>query len=258
MHAASRHPCFYGRCAALARVGIGALAGSLALPIAALAGEPFPLPGHYRLDMETTTTSSAGAMTLERTAKVDGSNGVTTSVSRATGSPPTPPQVYAGQGPVRHCIPAGGDSAAKAASAARRLGASCVQVATPIVDGDSARYTVQCAGMTQEVQTRRLAETTWEIRTTSVAQASGGGAAAMPAATVAAMAPVVARMEERLRSNPPEAEAEAIRQQLQALRGGAGSAGNAGSASNAGSALPTGATRTVIVQRYTKIADTCS
>jgi hypothetical protein len=219
----------------------------LALPAAAIAGEPFPLPGAYRIDMESTSSSGSGPTAIERVSKVDGANGNTTVISRAGGGPPTPPQVFAGQGEVRHCVKAG-DGAARAAGAAQRLGASCVNTATPVIDGDSARYTVQCAGMTQQVQTRRLDETTWEIRMTTDQPVAGGGAA-MPAATATAMAPVIAQMEERLRSGLPEAEAKAITQQLALLRGG--------SPAGAGSTGMGGAMRTQIVQRYRKVAPTC-
>jgi hypothetical protein len=113
--------------------------------------------------------------------------GTNTVIDRVTGMPPTSPKVIAGQGPVRHCVRRGANSAVLAAA---RLGAGCISVARPTIDGDSASYAVKCAGQTQSIQIRRTRTDTWVMR--AVIEDSATAPAAP--ATAQAMAPVIAQM----------------------------------------------------------------
>jgi hypothetical protein len=216
-----------------------ACSGIACMATMAFAGEPFPPSGLYRVDIVGTTGASAGGMRVESTTQTQGATGDTTVTQQATGQAPVPVGSYKGNAPVTACLKPTTDPAA--AYAMQKAG-GC-KPDRPKTAGDTMTFDLQCPTLTQQIQSRRIDERTWELRT--ITRHHAMTLANAPAATVAAMGPVIAKMEERLRAGPPAAEAAAIRQQLDMLRGGAG-------------APSPGSPGSTIVQKYTKVADTCS
>lgn len=215
-------------------------AGLLAAPWAALAGQPFPTPGLYRVDMVGTQSASAGGTTASQQTTVQGATGNTTATQRVTGLPAVAAGTYAGKAPVTVCVkPSSDPTAAMAAQAASGCKLTPPQ---PRVEGDTARFGLQCPSLEQDLQSRRLDDTTWEWRITTRFKTQGAGT--LPPATAAAMAPAIAQIEARLRQQPQGAEADGMRKALAAMQG-------------SGSAAATGQQNTV-VQRYTRIAESCS
>jgi hypothetical protein len=222
-----------------ALVPLVALAVSCAAA-AAGAAEPFPSPGLYRVDIVGTDGVNAAGMTVESTTRVQGSNGNTTLTQRATGQAPVTAGVHAGNGPVTTCFKPASDPAA--AYAMNQASGCHGNTDRPKTDGNSMTFDLQCPTLTQQIQSRRIDERSWELRVTT--QSRGATLATAPMATVAAMGPAIAKMEERLRTGPQDAEAAAIRKQLDALRSGGGA--------------PAAGSIHTVVHRYTKLADTCS
>ena len=215
-----------------------------AAPACVWAGQPFPPPGLYRVDMVGTQSSSAGGMTAEQTTTVQGATGNTTATQRVTGQPSVAARSHAGQAPLQVCIQPG--AAAQAAPAAAMAGLSataCKPMGPTVIDGDTARFSVQCATLEQDLQSRRIDATTWEWRTTT--RMKNPDINSVPPATAAAMAPVIAQMEAQLRSTPPGAEADGLRQSLNAIQGRNAAGASSGTVISA-------------VQRYTRVADRCN
>ena len=215
---------------ALALGGVIALV-SVAAGLAADATHPSP--GEYRIDSETTTISRAGPMVLRSVQRVDGATGnVTVEQSAPDGS--TTRQDYPGQGPNRFCSGSGPPPAGAIACANRAFQAS--------PGGGSSQEAVCAGGQALSANWRRLADGRWEhtLETQLAAPAT-----AMDPRTTAAMAPVIAQIEETIRSGPPQ-EAEAAKQQLAALKASLG-----GGATSGGG--PTVSVREI----WTKVADHC-
>jgi len=214
---------------ALALGGLIALA-SVAAGLAADATHPSP--GEYQIDSETTTIARAGPNVLRSVQWVDGTTGNIT-VEQSAGDGTTTRQTYPGQGPNRFCSGSGPPPAGAIACANR--------VFQALPGGGSDQQAVCASGQTLSATWRRLADGRWEHRFETQAVAP---AAAMDPRTAAAMAPVIAQIEETIRSGPPQ-EAEAAKQQLAALK-----------ASLGGGAAPGGSTVSVR-ETWTKIADRC-
>lgn len=215
---------------ALALGGLIALA-SVAAVLAADATHPSP--GEYRIDSETITISRAGPMVLRSVQRVDGATGnITVEQSAPDGT--TTHQDYPGRGPNRFCSASGPPPAGAAACANRAYSA--------LPGGGSSQEAVCAGGQTLSSNWRRLADGRWEH--TLETQVVTAPAAGMDPRTVAAMAPVIAQIEETIRSGPPQ-EAEAAKQQLAALK-----------ASLGGGGAPDGPTVSVR-ETWTKVADQC-
>jgi len=212
------------------------LGGAIALvsAVAVLAADAtHPSPGEYRIDSETTTLSHAGPMVLKAVQRVDGATGnVTVEQSAPDGT--TTRQDYPGQGPNRFCSGSGPPPPGAAACVNRAYGA--------LPGGGSSQQAVCAGGQTLSSNWRRLADGRWEH--TFETRIVTAPAAGTDPRTTAAMAPVIAQIEETIRSGPPE-EAEAAKQQLAALKASLGG----GAASNG----PTVTVREV----WTKVADHC-
>lgn len=213
-----------------------ALGGLIALAsvAAGLAADPtHPSPGEYQIDSETTTIARAGPNVLRSVQRVDGATGNIT-VEQSAGDGTATRQTYPGQGPNRFCSGSGPPPSGAIACANR--------VFQALPGGGSNQQAVCASGQTLSSNWRRLADGRWEhmFETQPVA----GPAAAMDPRTAAAMAPVIAQIEEAIRSGPPQ-EAEAAKQQLAALK-----------ASLGGGAAPGGPTVSVR-ETWTRIADRC-
>ena len=228
-----------GRCAAAqwrALYGVGLLAA----PWAVLAGQPFPTPGLYRVDMVGTQSASAGSMTASQRTTVQGATGNTAATQQVTGLPAVAAGKQAGKAPITVCVKPSSDPAA--AVAAQAASGCKLTPPQPQVEGDTARIKLQCPSLEQDLQSSRLDDTTWEWRITTRLKTQGVGN--QPSATAAAMAPAITQMEARLRQQPQGAEADAMRKALAAMHG------------NGGAAAP--GQQSTVVQRHTRIADSCS
>jgi len=213
------------------------LGGAIALvSVAAVlaADATHPSPGEYRIDSETTTISHAGPMVLKSVQRVDGATGnITVEQSAPDGT--TTRQDYPGQGPNRFCSGSGAPPPGAVACANRAYSA--------LPGGGSSQQAICAGGQTLSSNWKRLADGRWEH--TFETQIVTAPAAGMDPRTTAAMAPVIAQIEETIRSGPPE-EAEAAKQQLAALK--AGLSGGAG---------PGGAPTVSVRETWTKVADHC-
>jgi hypothetical protein len=219
--------------------------GCALMPALVFAGQPFPLPGLYRVDTVSTQSATAGGVTAAQTTAVQGASGDTAATQRVTGHAPVAAGTYAGKAAVTVCVKPSSDASMAAATMASAMPGGCKPASPqPKIEGDTASFVLQCPTLDQDLQSRRIDNRTWEWRITT--RFKNTGAATMPPATAAAMAPVIAQMEDKLRKTPPGPEAEGLRQSLNALRG-----------QNNASAMPSGSANTS-VQRYTKLADTCS
>jgi hypothetical protein len=188
--------------------------------------------------MVGTQSARAGGTTASQQTTVQGATGNTAATQRVTGLPAVAAGTYAGKAPVTVCVkPASDPAAAMAAQAASGCKLTPPQ---PQIEGDTARFGLQCPSLAQELQSRRLDETTWEWRITTRFKNQGVGA--MPPVTAAAMAPAIAQMEARLRQQPQGAEADSMRKALAAMQGSGGAAQG---------------TQSTVVQRHTRIAESC-
>lgn len=167
--------------------------------------------------------------------RVDGATGNTT-VEQTGPDGSVAKQAYPGQGPNHWCV--------KGASVPPPgVVSNCATQAFAGLPGGGSSYQTACAGgQVLSDNFRQLADGRWE-RTLQVRQAAAG--APVPAQTNAAMAPVIAQIEEAIRSGPP-AEREAARQQLAALKASLGGGAVQGN-------------ETVIETRevWTKVSGTC-
>jgi len=197
------------------------------------AGQATPPQGDYQIDSETTTTTRSGPMVLKSVQRVDGATG-SAAVEQTGPDGSVASQSYPGQGPNHWCV--------KGAAAPPPV-SNCATQAFAALPGGGSTYRTACSGgQVLSDSFRKLADGRWE-RTLQVRQAAAG--APVPAQTSAAMAPVIAQIEEAIRSGPPE-EREAAKQQLAALKAGLG-----------GGAVP--GSDTVIETRevWTKVSETC-
>lgn len=240
-----------------------ALSGLLAaLPSIALAS---PTPGQYRIDSEAVTSSGSGMTATQLVQRTDGATGRVTVIRKAAADPTPPaPQTIEGKGPVTWCVEAPG----KGAPPPPAMAAACQ------TSGTASNHQAVCNGATIDQRWRAVDAKTWErslkaevqmnsaspadsarkvfeltqhtMSATERAQAQAE-LAALPSAGAmqAEMAPVIAQLEQQVRTGKPD-EAAAAKQQLAALR----SAGVGGPASSVQT--------TVVRERWTRIADTCS
>lgn len=212
----------------------GAVAFASAAAVLA-AGQVAPPPGDYRIDSETTTTVRSGPMVMKTVQRLDGETGATT-VEQTGPDGAVTTQSYPGQGRHHWCV--------KRPGAPPPAPSNCKTQAFNALPGGGSTYQTACSGGQLISDTfRKLADGRWE-RTFKTRQTPTGGAP-VPAQTSAAMAPVIAQIEEQIRSGPPE-EREAAKQQLAALK-----------ASLGGGAVP--GNETVIESReiWTKVSETC-
>lgn len=196
--------------------GVTALASVLAFAV--LAADPtHPPPGDYRIDSEAVMTSQAGPLTLRTVQTVDGTTGVT-QVEQSASDGATSRQTYPGQGPNRWCVRTGGAPPPGATA--------CVNRSFEATPGGGSTQQAVCAGGSFLVDAwRRSGDGTWERR--FEARPAPVASGPVDPRTRAAMAPVIAQIEEVIRSGPPD-EAEAARQQLAALRASLGGGAAAG------------------------------
>ena len=190
-----------------------------------------PPPGEYRIDTTSTLRWQTPSGVMERVEQVDGQTGGAVVTQRAPGVPAPVVTRVPGKGPVRECQAAGPPPPVPGACAGKLA-----------VAGDSAAADVSCDGREQSFEFRKLSEGVWEKRI-RVTPAPAATQRSLPPQSAAAMAPVIAKMEARAREAPPE-EAESLRRQIQAIRGGGAPASTA----------PDVAT----VQRWTWLASQCS
>jgi hypothetical protein len=222
----------------------------------------WPTPGDYQIDSDTTTTSKATATSLERRQLVDGPTGQIKIVMRDSlpGSKPVT-QSYPGSGPNKWCVRSA--TTAPPADAVAMCG-----------NPGAATGAKNACGWQAVVETwRRVDDRTWErtLKATLAAGAELGGfspaaavmgsaqaaAAGNPAAKgvpsmpgmpsakdmAAAMAPVIAGLEEAIRTGSAEDKA-AAKQQLAILKGGTPPDGS-------------GSTTVVSKELWKRIAETC-
>lgn len=196
------------------------LGGAVALASAAAvlaAGQMTPPPGDYRIDAETTATSHASPIVMTSVQRVDGATGATT-VEQVAPDGSTARQAYPGQGPNHWCV--------KGPSAPTPGAVACANRSVTVLPGGGMSQEAVCGGgQVISDSFRKLADGRWER--TFQANRVIPSAAPVDPRTQAAMAPVIAQIEEQIRSGPP-AEAEAAKQQLAALKAslGGGASGN--------------------------------
>lgn len=186
--------------------------------------------GDYRIDSEAVITHSSPAGTLTRTQQIDGATGRTTLTDK-TPDGVTATRTLAGQGPYRWCM----------------AGAAAGKPTTPPDVCTNGRYSAHadgfnlstnCGGVRGQEQWRRIDERTWErVMHTSYSTSLSN----MPKQTEAAMAPVIAALEEQLKSGNADEAAQA-RQQLDLLKGRA----------------PSDTTTIDLRERWTRVADACT
>ena len=215
-------------------LGLGGVVAFVSVAAVLAADATHPSPGEYQIDSETTTISRAGPNVLRSVQRIDGATGNIT-VEQSTGDGTTPRQDYPGQGPNRFCSRSGPPPAGAAACANR--------VFEALPGGGSSQEAVCASGQSISANWRRLADGRWEH--TLETQLVTAPAAAMDPRTTAAMAPVIAQIEEAIRSGPPQ-EAEAAKQQLAALK-----------ASMGGGATSGGAPTVSVRETWTKVSDHC-
>jgi hypothetical protein len=214
-------------------VGLGGAIALLSVAAVLAADATHPSPGEYRIDSETTTISHAGPMVLKSVQRVDGATGNVT-VEQFAPDGTTTRQDYPGRGPNRFCSGSGAPPPGAVA---------CVNRAYSALPGGGSSQQAACAGgQTLSSTWKRLADGRWEH--TFQTQVVTAPAAGMDPRTTAAMAPVIAQIEETIRSGPPE-EAEAAKQQLAALKASLG-----GGVSSSGPAV-------TVRETWTKVSDHC-
>ena len=208
--------------------------GAVSMSTLAAAANSWPTPGDYRIDSDTTTTSTAGPTSVERRQLVDGDTGNMSVVLRDTlaGSKPAT-QTYPGAGPNKWCVLSTSTSGSTTPPA--KVLALCSDAKAPT------GATKSC-GLEGVVETwLRIDDRTWE-RTIRATQTPATDLASSSAAQQA-MAPVFAGLEEAVRTGSAE-EKEMAKQQLAMLRG---------------TAAPKAAGGTAVVskERWRRVAEVC-
>lgn len=198
-------------------------------------GEIAPPPGDYRIDSEAVMTVPAGPTTMKTVQRIDGATGAVTVEQIAPDGTMTT-QTYPGRSPYRFCVGAGPPPPGAV---------TCANQAFQALPGGGSTHTAICAGGQAIANSfRRLADGRWE-RTLQANRIMPSAAPTDPR-TSAAMAPVIAQIEETIRSGPP-AEAEAAKQQLAALK-----------ASLGGGIAPGNDTTVSVREIWTKVSDRCA
>jgi hypothetical protein len=216
-----------------------ALGGVAALASVAVmaAGQATPPEGDYQIDAETTTTTRSGPMVMKSVQRVDGATGATT-LEQTGPDGSVAKQAYPGQGRNHWCVKGPG------APPPPGVVSSCTTQAFAALPAGGSTYQTACSGgQVLSDNFRKLVDGRWE-RTFQVRQAPVGGVPA-PSQTSAAMAPLIAQIEEAIRSGPP-AEREAAKQQLAALK-----------ASLGGAAVPGNDTVVETRETWTKVSERC-
>jgi len=248
----------------LARLSIAACLALLSAGSAmATTATGHPPAGEYRIDSDTTTTHTTVAGSLKRDQHIEGATGRTTVTDTAPGAPPVT-RVLPGEGPYSGCM------SATAAPPPRGLGMACSTGPYTASPGGST-MSADCGAVKLDEQWRRIDDRTWErvlhsSYSTVAVNSSGSPAAAIemamagmspdertraraelakmpkPSDTAAAMAPVVAQLEEQIRTGSPS-DAAMAKEQLAAMKGRSGG----------------GAPDTVVDvrERWTRVADAC-
>jgi len=215
-----------------------------------------PPPGQYRIDSETVTTNSSVAGTLTRTQHIDGATGQTTVTDKAPDGA-TATRTLRGDGPYGWCMRGDGEPPSMPPGAC----SNSRYRANP----EGFNLSSDCHGVRAVEQWRRIDEHTWErVMHASYSNIAMSSSSPMQALTMAgmspqdrakveaslpkqadidaAMAPVIAQLEEQVRTGKPE-EAALARRQLDALKG---------------SASPSDITRIDLRERWTRIAGACA
>ncbi len=243
---------------------------SVAAAFALLAGGPVmaaaltghPPAGEYRVDSDTTTTHTTVAGILKRDQHIEGATGRTTVTDTAPGAPPVT-RVYPGEGPYNACM------GTASGPPPRGLGMACSTGPYTASPGGSS-MSADCGAVKLDEQWRRIDDRTWERVLHSSYSTVGVNNSGSPTAAIemamagmspeerararvelaklptradrdAAMAPVIAQLEEQVRTGSPS-DAAMAKEQLAAIKGRSG-----------------GAHDTVIDmrERWTRISDAC-
>ena len=244
----------------------GLSAFAVLLPAAALASPP---PGQYRIDSESTIASGSGMTASQITQLTDGATGRITVTHKTADSAQGVTRTFEGSGPVTWCVDAAGKKGPPPAS----MAAACRTLAHAS-SAHASSHSAACDGSTVSESWRRIDERTWERSlkaTVQMAPASPVDSArrsfeamkhtmspaeraqveaelaAMPSASAmqAEMAPVIAALEQQVRTGKPD-EVALAKQQLAALRGATGT--------GPASTTQTSTSR----ERWTRIAERCS
>ncbi|WP_137936453.1 hypothetical protein [Chitinivorax sp. B] len=196
-------------------------------PFVIAASDPWlPSPGEYQIDMTSTTRTSTPVGVIERIERHDGATGNTTVTLKSPESANPIVMTYPGKGPVRYCQI--GYAAAPVSTCVANLTAS----------GDSAIAQSFCQGQQQDMTFRKLGNGVWEKQIRVVPTTTPP----MPANVATAMTPVIEKMEARIKVAPP-AEAAALRQQLQSIKG---------------AGTPAAGPEVESIQRWTLVSNHCS
>ncbi len=191
-----------------------AMAGSLAVAVAAAADDKagFPGPGLYRIESEAVMTSGRGPTATEVTSHTDGATGDLTVTSKAALNPKGAVQHFAGSKPNTWCVGSGPIRAPP--------GANWCDARSSSVDAKTTELKAKCNALTVDERWRRVDDVTWERRAT-MEVLPPESTAMVPAATTAALAPVVAQLEAEARSGDAARAAQA-KQQLEMLKASLG------------------------------------
>lgn len=247
-----------------ARLSIAAGFALLAAgPVMAAALTGHPPAGEYRVDSDATTTHTTVAGSLKRDQHIEGATGRTTVTDTAPGAPPVT-RVYPGEGPYNACM------GSASGPPPRGLGMACSTGPYTASPGGST-MSADCGAVKLDEQWRRIDDRTWERVLHSSYSTVGVNNSGSPTAAIemamagmspeerararvelakmptradrdAAMAPVIAQLEEQVRTGSPS-DAAMAKEQLAAIKGRSGG----------------GAPDTVIDmrERWTRISDAC-
>jgi hypothetical protein len=237
------------------------LALLVAGPVMAATLTGHPPAGDYRIDSDSTITHTTVAGTLKTEQHIEGATGRTTVTQTAPGGPPVS-RVLAGEGPYSVCL------VEPTAPPPRGVGTCATGTYKASPGGSTA--SVDCGALKLDQQWRRIDDRTWErvlhtSHSTVALNNSGSPAAAMEMAMAgmspeerararvelakmpsaadrdAAMAPVIAKLEEQARTGSPS-DAAMAREQLAMMKGRSSGAPD---------------TFTDVRERWTRVADVC-
>lgn len=210
---------------------VGPLLMLVAAPAASLAAAP--QAGLYQVDRTFTMRGSAyGPTGVESTYQTDGQTGKVTVTRRALPAGNTITEQQPGRGPVHVCV--------RDAQPPTWLHAPDCGPANRVQAPGGRELRVECFGSRVSQESwQPLGDGVWEHRYR--VPMGPTGAAAVPPAAMASLAPAIAAMEEAIRKGPPE-HAEMARRQLALLR-----------SPEAGGGLVTGS----VVERWTRLSDSC-
>src|SRR5581483_2240284 len=152
-----------------------------------------PPAGEYRIDSESSMTSSAGTVSTERVQRVDGATGQITVTTKSSlpGDVPVTTR-YKGNGPVTHCV-------AVAAGVPRSVPGLAVCDTTPLAsDASGASFSALCAATKQDERWHLIDKNTWEHELTVIPQTHA--AAPTNSNVDKVMAPVYVELEKAIRT----------------------------------------------------------